>query len=70
MLGRNEEALARGEEAVRIHRELAQLQPDAFLPALSGSLHNLVSFCRETGKNVNCRPKCCISRVSLFQLYR
>jgi hypothetical protein len=30
----------------------------------------LISFCRETGENVKCRPKCCISRVSLFQLYR
>ena len=30
----------------------------------------LISFCRETGENVNRRPKCCIDRVSLFQLYR
>jgi Carboxypeptidase regulatory-like domain len=31
---------------------------------------NLASFCRETGENVNRRPKYCIDRVSLFQLYR
>ena len=30
----------------------------------------LASFCRETGENVNRRPKYCIDRVSLFQLYR
>ena len=32
-------------------------------------LHALASFCRETGENVNRRPKYCIDRVSLFQLY-
>jgi hypothetical protein len=30
----------------------------------------LASFCREAGENVNRRPKYCIDRVSLFQLYR
>jgi hypothetical protein len=32
--------------------------------------YDLASFCRETGENVNRRPKYCIDRVSLFQLYR
>ena len=33
-------------------------------------IKSLASFCRETGENVNRRPKYCIDRVSLFQLYR
>jgi tetratricopeptide (TPR) repeat protein len=37
-LGRHEEALAQAEEAVRIHRQLAQQRPDAFLPDLARTL--------------------------------
>jgi len=40
-LGRREEALQAASEAVDIHRGLAKARPDAFLPALAGSLHNL-----------------------------
>jgi tetratricopeptide (TPR) repeat protein len=40
-LGRREEALARGQEAVDIRRRLAQSRPDAFLPDLAMSLNNL-----------------------------
>src|ERR1039458_7761825 len=41
--------------------------PERVSPA-RGTL--LASFCRETGENVNRRPKYCIDRVSLSQLYR
>jgi tetratricopeptide (TPR) repeat protein len=37
-LGRREEALAASQEAVDIHRRLAQTRPDAFLPDLARSL--------------------------------
>jgi tetratricopeptide (TPR) repeat protein len=50
MLGHYEEAFARGEEAVRIRRELAQLSPDAFLPALIGSLNNLANALSQLGR--------------------
>ena len=40
-LGRREEALAAIEQAVTIHRQLADARPDAFLPDLAGSLNNL-----------------------------
>ena len=40
-LGRREEALAASEEAVKIYRELAASEPDAFLPNLAMSLNNL-----------------------------
>jgi tetratricopeptide (TPR) repeat protein len=40
-LGRPEEALAASQEAVDIHRRLAQARPDAFLPGLATSLSNL-----------------------------
>lgn len=40
-VGRREEALAPSEEAVDIHRRLAQTRPDVFLPALAGSLNGL-----------------------------
>ena len=39
-LGRREEALAAIEEAVTIHRQLAEARPDAFLPDLATSLNN------------------------------
>src|ERR1039458_9560283 len=42
----------------------ADMRTNAILPS------PLASFCRETGENVNRRPKYCIDRVSLFQLYR
>ncbi len=40
-LGRREDALAAGEEAVTIYRELAAARPDAFRPELATSLTNL-----------------------------
>jgi tetratricopeptide (TPR) repeat protein len=40
-LGRREEALKATQEAVEIYRRLADRQPDAFLPDLAASLHNL-----------------------------
>jgi len=39
-LGRREDALAAGEEAVALYRELAAARPDAFRPDLAGSLTN------------------------------
>jgi tetratricopeptide (TPR) repeat protein len=39
--GHREEALAASQEAVDIHRRLAQTRPDAFLPDLATSLNNL-----------------------------
>jgi Tetratricopeptide repeat len=40
-LGRREEALAAMQQAVDIRRPIAQTRPDAFLPDLAVSLHNL-----------------------------
>ncbi len=40
-LGKREEAVAAGQEAVEIYRRLAKSRPDAFLPNLAGSLNNL-----------------------------
>jgi hypothetical protein len=40
-LNRREEALAASQEAVAIHRRLAETRPDAFLPDLATSLNNL-----------------------------
>ena len=42
-LGRPEDALAAGQEAVAICRELAAARPEAFRPDLAGSLHNLAN---------------------------
>ncbi|GHI92513.1 hypothetical protein TPA0905_74270 [Streptomyces olivaceus] len=40
-MGQGAEGLAAIEEAVRIHRSLAEANPDAYLPNLALSLHNL-----------------------------
>jgi Tetratricopeptide repeat len=40
-LGRREEALAAGQEAADLYRELAAARPDAFGPNLASSLNNL-----------------------------
>ena len=39
-LGRQEEALATVEEAVQIHRTLAEARPDSYLPNLATALNN------------------------------
>ncbi len=49
-LGRREEALAATEEAVAIQRELAQANPQAFLPYLATSLNNLGAMLSNLGR--------------------
>jgi tetratricopeptide (TPR) repeat protein len=49
-LGRREEALAQAEDAVRLHRQLAQQRPDAFLPDLAMSLNNLANSLSDLGR--------------------
>jgi tetratricopeptide (TPR) repeat protein len=49
-LGRREEALAAGEEAVGIYRELAVARPETFRPALAQSLHNLAVLLAGLGR--------------------
>ena len=50
-LGRREDALAAGEEAVAIYRELAAARPDAFLwPDLARSLTNLAVYLGGLGR--------------------
>ena len=49
-LGRREEALAATQEAVDIHRRLAQSRPDAFLPDLAVSLNNLGTDLSDLGR--------------------
>jgi tetratricopeptide (TPR) repeat protein len=49
-LGRPEEALAAVEEAVRIRRGLADVRPDAFLPALAMALNNLSNRLGDLGR--------------------
>jgi tetratricopeptide (TPR) repeat protein/nucleoside phosphorylase len=49
-LGRREEALAAAREAVEHYRELARVQPDAFLPNLAGSLSNLGNRLSDLGR--------------------
>jgi len=49
-LGRREEALAKAQEAVRIHEQLAQARPDAFLPNLAASLNNLANSLSDLGR--------------------
>jgi tetratricopeptide (TPR) repeat protein len=49
-LGRRAEALQATQEAVEIRRRLAAQHPDAFLPDLAGSLHNLGLMLSEMGR--------------------
>ena len=49
-LGRREEALTVGEEAVRLYRALAAARPDAFTPDLAGSLNNLANRLSDLGR--------------------
>jgi tetratricopeptide (TPR) repeat protein len=49
-MGRREEALQATQEAVEIRRRLAAQHPDAFLPDLAGSLHNLGNRLSEMGR--------------------
>lgn len=49
-LGRRDEALAPLEEAVAIHRGLADANPASFLPDLAGSLNDLAVCLGETGR--------------------
>ncbi|MFG1954829.1 tetratricopeptide repeat protein [Micromonospora sp. NPDC048830] len=48
--GRQEEALAPAQEAVTIHRRLAEANPDTHLPRLAGSLNNLANYLSELGR--------------------
>ncbi len=49
-LGRREEALVAAQEAVAIYRDLAQANPQAFLPDLAASLSNLGNRLSELGQ--------------------
>jgi hypothetical protein len=49
-VGRREDALAAGEEAAGIYRELAEARPEAFRPDLAGSLHNLANRLAGVGR--------------------
>ena len=49
-LGRREEALAAGKEAVTIRRELAAARPDEFRPGLAMSLYNLAAWLSGLGR--------------------
>ncbi|RKM86463.1 hypothetical protein SFRA_033305, partial [Streptomyces xinghaiensis] len=49
-VGRREEALAPAEEAVRLRRELAEVNPAAYLPNLAGALNNLAIQLSEVGR--------------------
>ncbi len=49
-LGRREDALAAGQEAVTIRRELAAARPDAFRPDLALELNNLSNRLAELGR--------------------
>jgi tetratricopeptide (TPR) repeat protein len=49
-LGRREAALQAAEEAANLYRELARARPDAFTPALAGSLNNLARSLSELGR--------------------
>ena len=49
-LGRREEALQVAQEAVEIRRRLAAQHPEAFLPDLASSLHNLANRLYEVGR--------------------
>jgi tetratricopeptide (TPR) repeat protein len=49
-LGRREDALTAGEEAVAAYRALAAARPDAFLPDLARSLTNLTSRLADLGR--------------------
>jgi tetratricopeptide (TPR) repeat protein len=45
------EALAPGQEAVRLYRELAEVNPDAYLPHLAASLSNLGGWLAQLGRH-------------------
>jgi hypothetical protein len=49
-LGRREEALAAAGEATDLYRQLAQVNPEAFLPDLAGSLNNLGGALSDLGR--------------------
>lgn len=49
-LGRREEALAVGEEALGLSRQLARVRPDVFLPDLARSLNNQSGRLSELGR--------------------
>jgi hypothetical protein len=51
--GRRADALAPTEEAVNIRRRLADTAPEAYLPALAGSLNNLGARLSETGRRAD-----------------
>ncbi len=50
ILGRREDAVAAGEEAVRLHRALAGTRLDAFTPYLAASLNNLANRLSALGR--------------------
>ncbi|RKM86578.1 hypothetical protein SFRA_033280, partial [Streptomyces xinghaiensis] len=49
-VGRREEALAPAEEAATTYRELAEVNPAAYLPDLAGALNNLAIRLSEVGR--------------------
>jgi len=55
-LGRRAEALPPIEEAVTIHRDLADENPDAFLPDLAGSLNTLSNRLSDLGRHHDALP--------------
>jgi tetratricopeptide (TPR) repeat protein len=49
-VGRREEALEAGQEAVSIRRDLASARPEAFRPALASALNNLANLLSAVGR--------------------
>ncbi len=49
-LGQRKEALATVQKAVRLYRQLAEAQPETFLPDLAGSLNNLANRLSDLGQ--------------------
>jgi tetratricopeptide (TPR) repeat protein len=57
-MGRRAEALQATQEAVDLYRRLAAQHPDAFLPDLARSLHNLgAGFPKWAGGRRPCKPR-------------
>ena len=65
-LGRREEALTATQEAVKIYRQLAQQNPQAFLPDLAMSLNNLGYMLSELGR----REEALAATAEAADLYR
>ena len=64
--GRREEALAAGEEAVRLYRDLAGANPAAFLPDLAMSVYNVALYLANAGR----REEALAAGEEAVRLYR